>query len=67
MLLVPLKLTRVKMLPFDNKSELQIVIDLPEGASLEETGAATREISEYLKTVPEVTQLPIVCWHVGAF
>lgn len=54
MLLVPLKLARVKMLPFDNKSELQVVIDLPEGASLEETGAATREISEYLKTVPEV-------------
>lgn len=54
MLLVPLKLARVKMLPFDNKSELQVVIDTPEGTSLEETGAATREISEYLKTVPEV-------------
>lgn len=54
MLLVPFKLARVKMLPFDNKSELQVVIDTPEGTSLEETGAATREISEYLKTVPEV-------------
>jgi multidrug efflux pump subunit AcrB len=54
MLLVPLKLARVKMLPFDNKSELQVVIDTPEGTSLEETGAATREISEYLKSVPEV-------------
>ena len=54
MLLVPAKLTRVKMLPFDNKSELQVVIDTPEGTSLEETTAATREISEYLKTVPEV-------------
>jgi multidrug efflux pump subunit AcrB len=54
MLLVPAKLTRVKMLPFDNKSELQVVIDMPEGTSLEETGAATREISEYLKSVPEV-------------
>ena len=54
MLLVPARFTRVKMLPFDNKSELQIVIDLPEGASLEETAAATRDISEYLKSVPEV-------------
>ncbi len=54
MLLVPAKLTRVKMLPFDNKSELQVVIDTPEGTSLEETAAATRAISEYLKSVPEV-------------
>ena len=53
-LLVPLKLTTVKMLPFDNKSELQVVIDLNEGASLEETGALTREIGEYLKGVSEV-------------
>ena len=53
--LVPLKLTTVKMLPFDNKSELQVVIDMPEGASLEKTAALTREIGEYLKTVPEVT------------
>jgi multidrug efflux pump subunit AcrB len=54
MLLVPAKLTRVKMLPFDNKSEFQVVIDMDEGTSLEETGAATRDISEYLKSVPEV-------------
>ena len=53
--MIPLKWTTVKMLPFDNKSELQIVIDLPEGSSLEETAAVTREISEYLKTIPEVT------------
>jgi multidrug efflux pump subunit AcrB len=53
-LLVPLKLATVKMLPFDNKSELQIVIDLPEGANLEETSRVTREIGEYLRTVPEV-------------
>jgi multidrug efflux pump subunit AcrB len=53
--LVPLKLTRVKMLPFDNKSELQIMIDMPEGASLEETAALTSEIGNYLKGVSEVT------------
>ena len=54
-LLVPLKLTTVKMLPFDNKSELQVVIDMPGDPSLEETAAVTREIGEYLRTVPEVT------------
>ncbi len=53
--LVPLKLVIVKMLPFDNKSELQVIIDMPEGSTLEETAALTRGIGEYLKAVPEVT------------
>ena len=52
--LIPTKLMRVKMLPFDNKSELQVVIDMPEGTSLEDTAAVTRDLGEYLKTVPEV-------------
>ena len=55
LILVPLKQVTMKMLPFDNKSELQVVIDMPEGCTLEETAAATREMSEYLKTVLEVT------------
>ncbi len=54
-MLVPLKLVTVKMLPFDNKSELQVIIDMPESAALEETAALARQIGEYLKTVPEVT------------
>jgi len=54
-LLVPLKMVTVKMLPFDNKSELQVIIDMPEGAALEQTAALTHEMGEYLKTVPEVT------------
>jgi multidrug efflux pump subunit AcrB len=53
--LVPLKKVTVKMLPFDNKSELQVIIDMPEGKTLEETAAMAREMGEYLKTVPEVT------------
>lgn len=53
--LIPLKAVTLKMLPFDNKSELQVIIDMPEGFTLEETAAATREMAEYLKTVPEVT------------
>jgi multidrug efflux pump subunit AcrB len=53
--LVPLKLVTVKMLPFDNKSELQVIIDMPEGKTLEETAELTREMGDYLKTVPEIT------------
>jgi multidrug efflux pump subunit AcrB len=48
------KAVRVKMLPFDNKSEFQIIIDTPEGATLEQTAALTREIGAYIRTVPEV-------------
>jgi len=55
LLLLPFKKVTVKMLPFDNKSELQVIIDLPEGSTMEETAALTREMGEFLKTVPEVT------------
>ncbi|HZW78273.1 MAG TPA: efflux RND transporter permease subunit [Flavobacteriaceae bacterium] len=48
------KTVAVKMLPFDNKNEFQVVIDMPEGTSLERTSAVTREISQYLVEVPEV-------------
>ncbi|MHB1002007.1 MAG: efflux RND transporter permease subunit [Armatimonadota bacterium] len=45
----------VKMLPFDNKSEFQVIIDMPEGTPLEQTAAVTTALGHYLKTVPEVT------------
>ena len=48
------KIVRVKMLPFDNKSEFQIIIDMPEGTTLEQTAAVTREIGDTIRTVPEV-------------
>lgn len=54
-LLVPLKAVTVKMLPFDNKSELQVIIDMPEGTTLERTAEVSRALGEYLRTVPEVT------------
>src|SRR5690606_4665362 len=44
----------VKMLPFDNKNEFQVVIDMPEGTTLERTGVVAKEISQYLATRPEV-------------
>src|SRR5690606_31655456 len=40
----------VKMLPFDNKNEFQVVIAMPEGTTLERTGVVTQEISQYLST-----------------
>ena len=49
------KLVILKMLPFDNKSEFQIVVDMPAGTPLEQTGAVLHEITGYLATVPEVT------------
>ena len=45
----------VKMLPFDNKSELQLVVDMPEGTTLEETARVTQALGpSTCRTVPEV-------------
>jgi multidrug efflux pump subunit AcrB len=54
MSLVALRFVEVKMLPFDNKSEFQVVIDMPEGSPLEQTAAATREIGDAVAAIPEV-------------
>ena len=48
------KLVVLKMLPFDNKSEFQIVLDMPVGTPLEETAKVLREISAEIAQVPEV-------------
>jgi multidrug efflux pump subunit AcrB len=48
------KVVRVKMLPFDNKSELQIIVDMPEGTTLERTAAVAREIGDVASELPEV-------------
>lgn len=48
------KSVAVKMLPFDNKNEFQVVIDMPEGTTLERTASVTKEVAQYLSTVPEV-------------
>ncbi|MDT8347676.1 MAG: efflux RND transporter permease subunit, partial [Flavobacteriaceae bacterium] len=49
-LLILTKVVTVKMLPFDNKNELQLIIDMPEGSSLERTAVVTKEIGEFLKS-----------------
>ena len=48
------KLVAVKMLPFDNKNEFQVVIDMPEGTTLERTAVVASEISAYLRKQPDV-------------
>jgi len=49
------KLVVLKMLPFDNKSEFQVVVDMPAGTPLEVTAAVLHELGAHLATVPEVT------------
>ena len=49
------KLVVLKMLPFDNKSEFQVVLDMPVGTPLEATSRVLHEIGAYVATVPEVT------------
>lgn len=53
-LLPVFRMVPVKLLPFDNKNEVQVLIDMPESASLEHTAALTREIASQLTRVPEV-------------
>ncbi len=51
------KSVRVKLLPFDNKSEIAVVLDLPRGASLEETDRVLTAAAERLKDIPELTSI----------
>jgi len=55
MSLVAIKWVRVKMLPFDNKSELQVIVDMPEGTTLEQTDRATQALADAIRAQPEVT------------
>ncbi len=50
---------KVKMLPFDNKSEFQVILNMPEGSSLEKTAAVAREMAAVIRTEPEVTDYQI--------
>ena len=57
MALFPLRIAAVKMLPHDNKSELQVVVDMPEGTTLEHTATVARELALALRDLPEVTDI----------
>jgi multidrug efflux pump subunit AcrB len=63
MALVPLQLVRVKMLPFDNKSEFQVLIDLPEGTALEQTARVTAALADATASDPVVRDVQS---YVGA-
>ena len=48
------KVVLVKMLPFDNKSEFQVIVDMPEGTTLEQTALVTQELARRIAAEPEV-------------
>ena len=54
LMLVAGRLVIMKMLPFDNKSEFQVVLDMPEGTSLEQTTRVLQDMGRYLSRLPEV-------------
>jgi multidrug efflux pump subunit AcrB len=58
---------KVKMLPFDNKSEFQIILNMPEGAALENTAQAAREIAQAVRTEPEVTDYQVYVGTAAPF
>jgi len=65
--LLLVKAVKVKMLPFDNKSEFQVVLDLPEGTTLETTNALGQEIARYLQRVPEVRSSEVYAGTAAPF
>jgi len=64
---VPLKWVRVKMLPFDNKSEFQVIVDMPDGTPLEQTTRVAQALGRYLATQPEVTNYQIYAGTSGPY
>ncbi|MBN8691138.1 MAG: efflux RND transporter permease subunit [Armatimonadetes bacterium] len=57
--LIAIKAVTVKMLPFDNKNEFQIVVDMPMGTPLEETVRVSRELVSAIQNEPEITNTQI--------
>jgi multidrug efflux pump subunit AcrB len=65
--LFPTRLVPVKMLPFDDKDEMQVIIDLPEGTSLEHTSAVARDVARSLADVPEVAEAQVYVGTAAPF
>jgi len=57
--LAGVKLVVLKMLPFDNKSEFQVVVDMPEGTPVEQTARVLAALGDHIATIPEVTDYQI--------
>ncbi len=64
--LVAFKLVKVKMLPFDNKSEFQVMVDMPNGTTLEQTTRVAQELGGYLGQQAGSAELPGLRGHVGS-
>ncbi len=64
---VPTKMVVMKMLPFDNKNELQVIIDMPEGTPLERTTTVASDIGNYLAGVREVANYEIYAGVAAPF
>ncbi|HUY15280.1 MAG TPA: efflux RND transporter permease subunit [Terriglobia bacterium] len=62
-----LKIVWVKMLPFDNKSEFQIIVDMPEGTTLEQTARVTREVAQRAAREPEVANYVVYAGTAGPY
>lgn len=58
---------KVKMLPFDNKSEFQVVLNMPEGSSLESTANVSRELAAAIANEPEVVDTQIYAGTSGPY
>ncbi|MBA4136840.1 MAG: multidrug transporter AcrB [Opitutus sp.] len=65
--LVGVGAVKVKMLPFDNKSEFQVIINLPEGTTLEQTARAAREMAAALRIEPEVRDYQVYAGTASPF
>jgi multidrug efflux pump subunit AcrB len=65
--LVPLGLVRVKMLPFDNKSELQVVINMPDGTPLEQTARVAQALGTELGRQPDVLNYQVYAGTSGPY
>ncbi len=65
--LVAFKLVKVKMLPFDNKSEFQVMVDMPNGTTLEQTTRVAQELGQYLGKQPEVVNYQIYAGTSGPY
>jgi multidrug efflux pump subunit AcrB len=65
--LVGISAVKVKMLPFDNKSEFQVILNMPKGSTLEQTTAVAREMAASLRTEPEVRDYQVYAGTASPF
>jgi multidrug efflux pump subunit AcrB len=65
--MLAVRMVQVKMLPFDNKSEFQVILDLPEGTTLETSFALAQDVAAYLHTVDEVEHTQVYAGTAAPF